>query len=159
MRHKLDLQNVELEESLASDLPPVWCDPGQIQQVAVVLLMNAAEAMAHGGQLIVTTAAAPDGGARLVVADNGGGISEDVLSRIFEPFFTTKEEQQRTGLGLAVAQSIVEQHAGTITVRSTPGQGTEFTVVLPGQPQPARSDSGPALPRITGESTTNVQPR
>jgi two-component system NtrC family sensor kinase len=159
VRHKLDLQNVELEESLAPNLPPVWCDPGQIQQVAVVLLMNAAEAMAHGGQLIVTTAAAPDGGARLVVADNGGGISEEVLSRIFEPFFTTKEEQQRTGLGLAVAQSIVEQHAGTITVRSTPGQGTEFTVVLPGQPQPARSDSGPALPRITGESTTNVQPR
>ena len=159
VRHKLDLQSVELDEVLAPNLPPVWCDPGQIQQVAVVLFMNAAEAMAHGGQLIVTTAATPEGGARLVVADNGGGIPEDVLPRIFEPFFTTKEEQQRTGLGLAVAHSIVEQHAGTITVRSTPGQGTEFTVVLPGQPQPAQSDSGPALPRITGESTTNVQPR
>jgi two-component system NtrC family sensor kinase len=109
--------------------------------------------------LIVTTAATPDGGARLTVADNGGGIPEDVLSRIFEPFFTTKEEQQRTGLGLAVAHSIVEQHAGTITVRSTPGQGAEFTVILPGRPQPARSDSGPALPRVTGESITNVQPR
>jgi two-component system NtrC family sensor kinase len=159
VRHKLDLQSVELDEALAPNLPPVWCDPGQIQQVAVVLLMNAAEAMAHGGQLIVTTAATAEGGARLVISDNGGGIPEDVLPRIFEPFFTTKEEQQRTGLGLAVAHSIVEQHAGTITVRSTPGQGTEFTVVLPGQPQPARPDSGPALPRITGESTTNVQPR
>jgi two-component system, NtrC family, sensor kinase len=159
VRHKLDLQSVELDEVLAPNLPPVWCDPGQVQQVAVVLFMNAAEAMAHGGQLIVTTAATPEGGARLVVADNGGGIPEDVLPRIFEPFFTTKEEQQRTGLGLAVAHSIVEQHAGTITVRSTPGQGTEFTVVLPGQPQLAQSDAGPALPRITGESTTNVQPR
>jgi two-component system, NtrC family, sensor kinase len=159
VRHKLDLQSVELDESLAPDLPRVWCDPGQIQQVVVALLVNAAEAMVHGGQLIVTTAAAPEGGVRLIVADSGGGISEDVLPRIFEPFFTTKEEQQRTGLGLAVAHSIVEQHAGTITVRSTPGQGAEFTVTLPGQSQPVRPDSGPALPLITGESTTNVQPR
>jgi two-component system NtrC family sensor kinase len=159
VRHKLDLQSVEIEESLADGLPKVWCDPGQIQQVVVVLLVNASEAMAQGGQLIVTTSATPDGGARLAVADNGGGIPEDALPRIFEPFFTTKEEQQRTGLGLAVAHSIVEQHAGTITVRSTPGQGAEFTVTLPGRPQPARSDSGPALPRATGESTANVQPR
>jgi two-component system, NtrC family, sensor kinase len=159
VRHKFDLQGVEIEESLAADLPRVWCDPGQIQQVLVVLLVNAAEAMTQGGQLILTTSATPDGGARLVVADNGGGIPEDVLPRIFEPFFTTKEEQQRTGLGLAVAHSILEQHAGTIAVRSTPGRGTEFTVTLPGQTQPARSDSGPNLPRATGEPTTNVQPR
>jgi signal transduction histidine kinase len=54
-----------------------------------------------------------------------------VLPRIFDPFFTTKEDQNRTGLGLAVAHSIVEQHAGDISVRSVPGQGTEFTVTLP----------------------------
>ncbi|MCE5310023.1 MAG: HAMP domain-containing protein [Acidobacteriales bacterium] len=158
VRHKLDLQGIECEESLAPDLPPVWCDPGQIQQVAVVLLMNATEAMSQGGQMLVTTSAVPEGGVRLVVADNGGGIPEDVMPHIFEPFFSTKEEQQRTGLGLAVAHSIVEQHAGTITVRSTPGQGTEFTVTLPGEPKP-QSGSGPALPRTTGESTTNVQSR
>ncbi len=159
VRHKLDLQGIECEESLAPDLAPVWCDPGQIQQVAVVLLMNATEAMAHGGQMLVSTSAAPGGGVRLVVADNGGGIPEDVLPHIFEPFFSTKEEQQRTGLGLAVAHSIVEQHAGTITVRSTPGQGAEFTVTLPGEPKPPQSGAGPALPRTTGESTTNVQSR
>jgi len=159
VRHKLDLQGIECEESLAPDLAPVWCDPGQIQQVAVVLLMNATEALAHGGQMLVSTSAAPGGGVRLVVADNGGGIPEDVLPHIFEPFFSTKEEQQRTGLGLAVAHSIVEQHAGTITVRSTPGQGAEFTVTLPGEPKPPQSGAGPALPRTTGESTTNVQSR
>jgi two-component system NtrC family sensor kinase len=65
------------------------------------------------------------------VRDTGGGIPEDVLPRIFDPFFTTKEDQNRTGLGLAVAHSIVEQHAGEISVRSTPGEGTEFTVALP----------------------------
>ena len=54
-----------------------------------------------------------------------------MLPRIFDPFFTTKEDQNRTGLGLAVAHSIVEQHAGEISVRSTPGEGTEFTVALP----------------------------
>jgi len=159
VRHKLDLQGIECEESLAPDLAPVWCDPGQIQQVAVVLLMNATEALAHGGQMLVSTSAAPGGGVRLVVADNGGGIPEDVLPHIFEPLFSTKEEQQRTGLGLAVAHSIVEQHAGTITVRSTPGQGAEFTVTLPGEPKPPQSGAGPALPRTTGESTTNVQSR
>jgi two-component system NtrC family sensor kinase len=54
-----------------------------------------------------------------------------VLPRIFDPFFTTKEDQNRTGLGLAVAASIIEQHAGEITVRSEPGAGTEFRVALP----------------------------
>ncbi len=65
------------------------------------------------------------------VKDPGGGIPADVLPRIFDPFFTTKEDQNRTGLGLAVAHSIVEQHAGDITVSSTPGEGTEFRVALP----------------------------
>ncbi len=159
VRHKLDLQGVELETSLEPGLPPIWCDAGQIQQVAVALLMNAAEAMPNGGRLRVATATAPGGGASLSVADNGGGIAEDVLPHIFEPFFTTKEEQQRTGLGLAVAHSIVEQHGGTITVRSTPGQGAEFTVTLPGQSQTAKPAPGAALPPVTGESTANVQPR
>ena len=58
------------------------------------------------------------------VKDTGSGIPEDVLPRIFDPFFTTKEDQNRTGLGLAVAHSIVEQHAGEIAVDSTPGEGT-----------------------------------
>jgi signal transduction histidine kinase len=65
------------------------------------------------------------------VKDSGCGIPADVLPRIFDPFFTTKEDQNRTGLGLAVAHGIVEQHGGDILVDSTPGVGTEFRVVLP----------------------------
>jgi len=65
------------------------------------------------------------------VKDSGSGIPADVLPRIFDPFFTTKEDQNRTGLGLAVAASIIEQHTGEITVRSEPGAGTEFRVALP----------------------------
>ena len=68
---------------------------------------------------------------RLTVTDNGPGIPGENLERIFDPFFTTKEDQNRTGLGLAVAAGIIEQHAGEITVRSKPGEGTEFRVALP----------------------------
>jgi signal transduction histidine kinase len=88
--------------------------------------------MPNGGVLEVATQV--EAGAEhcsLRVKDTGGGIPADVMPRIFDPFFTTKEDQNRTGLGLAVAHSIVEQHAGEIAVRSRPGEGAEFTVVLP----------------------------
>src|SRR4029077_3238566 len=104
-----------------------------IQQVVLVLMVNASEAMAKGGRLEVTTE--PEGVVR--VKDNGTGIPADVLPHIFDPFFTTKEDQNRTGLGLAVAYSIVEQHGGEISVRSTSTEGTEFRVTLPVQPVPA----------------------
>ncbi len=132
VKHKLDMQSIELVERLAEDLPPAHCDANQIQQVILVLMVNASEAMPKGGRLEVSTEFDASSEQCLVrVKDNGAGIPEDVLPRIFDPFFTTKEDQLRTGLGLAVAHSIVEQHAGGISVRSTPGEGTEFTVALP----------------------------
>ncbi|MGD0500946.1 MAG: ATP-binding protein [Bryobacteraceae bacterium] len=132
VKHKLDLLEIEIHENLAPDLPPAQCDANQIQQVVLVLLVNASEAMPKGGALEVSTEFdAPSGQCAVRVKDTGGGIPEDVLPRIFDPFFTTKEDRNRTGLGLAVAHSIVEQHAGEITVRSTPGVGTEFMVSLP----------------------------
>jgi two-component system NtrC family sensor kinase len=132
VKHKLDLQSIELKEDLAPGLPPIQCDANQIQQVFLVLLVNASEAMPKGGVLEVATQLEP--GAEhcsLRVKDTGGGIPADVLPHIFDPFFTTKEDQNRTGLGLAVAHSIVEQHAGEIAVGSTPGEGAEFMVTLP----------------------------
>ena len=69
--------------------------------------------------------------ARIRVRDTGGGIPPDLLPQIFEPFFTTKEDQHRTGLGLAVARKIVEEHGGSLEADSTLGQGTEFTITLP----------------------------
>jgi len=132
VKHKLDLQSIELRQSLAADLPAVGCDANQMQQVVIVLLVNASEAMPKGGSLSVSTALDPPTDQVVVrVKDTGTGIPEDVLPHIFEPFFTTKQDQLRTGLGLAVAHSIVEQHGGEISVRSAPGEGTEFTVALP----------------------------
>ena len=135
---------------LAAALPKVWCDAGQIQQVVLVLLVNACEAMPQGGLLRVSTQ--PEASRRAVclrVADTGMGIPADILPQIFEPFFTTKEEQQRTGLGLAVARSIVEQHAGSIAVDSAPGAGTTFLVTLPEEPEVA-----PASVGTTGQEST-----
>jgi two-component system NtrC family sensor kinase len=126
------MQSIELKESLAPGLPPVQCDANQIQQVFLVLMVNASEAMPKGGVLEVATRLEPGAEQCSVrVKDTGGGIPADVMPRIFDPFFTTKEDQNRTGLGLAVAHSIVEQHAGEIAVRSAPGEGAEFTVTLP----------------------------
>jgi two-component system NtrC family sensor kinase len=132
VKHKLEMQNIELVETLTPDLPSVECDANQIQQVVLVLMVNASEAMPKGGRLEVSTEFSTESRRDTVrVKDSGSGIPPDVLPRIFDPFFTTKEDQNRTGLGLAVAHSIVEQHAGEISVRSTPGEGTEFTVTLP----------------------------
>lgn len=132
VKHKLDMQSIELVEDLAPDLPQVQCDGNQIQQVVLVLLVNASEAIKGGGRVEVSTGFDADSEQCILrVKDSGCGIPSDVLPRIFDPFFTTKEDQNRTGLGLAVAASIVEQHAGEITVDSAPGAGTEFKVAIP----------------------------
>jgi two-component system NtrC family sensor kinase len=132
VHHGLELQGIELKEELQQGLPLLPCDAGQIRQVILALLVNAIEAMPNGGRLEVSTAL--DAGAQALqvrVRDNGVGIPSEVLPHIFEPFFTTKENHQGTGLGLAVAHSILEQHGGEITVDSTPGKGSEFTISLP----------------------------
>ena len=132
IKHQVELLQIGLEVDLASDLPLVTCDAGQVQQVALVLMVNATEAMPQGGQLFVSTRYDADAElARLVVRDTGCGITTDAMSKIFEPFFSTKEDQHRTGLGLAIAKNIVDQHGGTIQVNSQPGVGTEFVVSLP----------------------------
>jgi two-component system NtrC family sensor kinase len=132
VHHGLELQGIALKVDLQQELPLLPCDAGQIRQVILALLVNAIEAMPNGGRLEVSTAL--DAGAQALqvrVRDNGVGIPSDVLPHIFEPFFTTKENQQGTGLGLAVARSILEQHGGEIAVNSTPGKGSEFTISLP----------------------------
>ena len=149
VKHKLEMQNIALEETLAEGLPEVDCDANQMQQVILVLMVNASEAMPKGGRLLVSTELADPEQAVVRVKDTGSGIPEDVLPRIFDPFFTTKEDQNRTGLGLAVAHSIVEQHAGEISVRSTAGEGTEFRVVLPAAGQ-ALGAGSPAQAFTTG---------
>jgi two-component system, NtrC family, sensor kinase len=132
VRHRLELSGTALELDLAPDLPAVPCDANQIQQVVLGLMVNAEEAMGDGGCIGVSTRR--DAGLKTVeirVRDNGPGIAAGVLAQIFEPFFTTKADVHRTGLGLAVARSIIEQHGGTILAESVEGSGAEFVVSLP----------------------------
>jgi two-component system NtrC family sensor kinase len=130
VRHQLALQNIDLRVDVHPRLPAIVCDAGQMQQVILILLTNAAEATGEGGHLWLTTDVT-ENDIRIRVRDDGGGIPSDILPQIFDPFFTTKEDKLRTGLGLAVAKSIVEQHAGTIDAHSEAGKGAEFVVTLP----------------------------
>jgi len=135
VRHQATLQNIELETSLDRNIPPLFCDAGQVQQALLAIVMNAVEAMPQGGRLKVETSADPAHHlGRVLIADQGPGIPPAVLSHIFEPFFTTKEEGKGTGLGLAIALGIVQQHGGNIEVDSKPQKGTVFTVILPEEP-------------------------
>jgi two-component system NtrC family sensor kinase len=134
--HQCELQQVEVVGRIDHKMPSIHCDAAQIQQVSLALLMNAVEAMPHGGRLKVETSYNADRHeAQIVVSDDGMGIPEEVLPHIFEPFFTTKAEGKGVGLGLAVAFGIVQQHGGNIAVSSTPQKGTSFTVTLPEKPR------------------------
>jgi two-component system, NtrC family, sensor kinase len=147
MLHQFELNQIELVEELNEELPEIQGDPAQIQQVLIILLANANEAIGEGGEIRVRTATMDGGeGIRIEVRDNGPGIAADVMEKIFEPFFSTKENQHRTGLGLAVAKGIVDRHGGALLVESQPGAGAKFTVQLP-----LRAPAGLAAPR-EGES-------
>jgi signal transduction histidine kinase len=125
-------QRIEIERAFAPDLPLVWGYTDQLTQVMLNIIVNAIQAMPTGGKLRLETCAANDGAAPLAAArvgDTGFGIPEEQLSRIFTPFFTTKRDG--TGLGLALCAEIVAEHRGRITVESTPGRGSTFTVLLP----------------------------
>lgn len=132
VQHQADLNNVQLQRQLAEDLPQIQCDAAQMEQLLLALIMNAIEAMPHGGNLWVRSRMVPQIGAvQLEVQDDGVGIPKDILPNLFEPFFTTKEKGHGVGLGLAISKGIVERHRGRIDVESTAGQGTRFIITLP----------------------------
>ncbi len=160
-------EDVALHFEPARDLRPVLLDPSQFDQVLVNLVVNARDAMPAGGRLVLRTAnvtLAPGPGqgpeglppgayAQLTVSDDGVGMDEETLSHLFEPFFTTKAAGKGTGLGLATSYGIVQQNGGAIQVRSAPGQGTTFTILLPctgDRAEPAAAPAGPAPVRGEG---------
>jgi signal transduction histidine kinase len=113
------------------ELPHIHGDSDLMMQVLLNLVLNAVQAMPESGTLRVATAREGAHHIRLTVADTGHGIPPDVLPKIFEPFVTTKARGKGTGLGLTVVLGIVQEHGGSITVDSMPGQGTTFTLRLP----------------------------
>jgi two-component system NtrC family sensor kinase len=146
-RGELAQARIALAVDIASDLPEVAADEGQLRQALINLVRNAREAMADAARLASTPAQpAPDGpigrlaiavraeGGRVIVTvgDSGPGIRAEDQAKIFDPFFSTK--RQGTGLGLALVQQIVVDHGGQIDVESTPGAGTTFVMSFPAAP-------------------------
>ncbi len=118
------------------EAPDVLASAGQLGQVLVNLVTNAAKAMADGQRGAVTIVVGPGapGMARMEVRDDGVGMGPELLKRVFDPFFTTRKAGQGTGLGLPICHSIVTAHGGTITATSEPGRGSTFRVDLPAAP-------------------------
>lgn len=152
---------IRLETSLGLDLPRVFADEGQLEQVVANLVVNARDAVPPtGGRITLSTclrsverADIPTGFAEagpgphvvLGVRDNGTGMDRRTLEKVFEPFFTTKDPDHGTGLGLATVRSLVIRNRGFLTVSSAPGIGTEFLVHLPvRREEPPPAGGGPA---------------
>lgn len=130
-----DRPGVRFVRRLATDLPPVHADAGQVRQVVTNLVMNAVHAVgdAGGGTITIETRSADDA-VELVVRDTGPGMDEATARRVFDPFFTTKDVGVGTGLGLSVVRGIVAAHGGAISLETNPGEGACFTVRLPVTP-------------------------
>jgi signal transduction histidine kinase len=130
---------IQIELTLDDDVPAVYVDAQAITEVLVNLLLNAVDACrdarSGGGRIEVITRPNGSRGIAISIRDDGTGIAPEILDRIFDPFFTTKEVGRGTGLGLSVARRVTDAHGGEILVRSSPGIGSEFVVVLPAAPR------------------------
>lgn len=135
---------IEAELVLAPDLPDVVLDSGAFKQTILNLLINAQQAIvqqkergARPEQIVVGTRAV-QGGVEVLVIDSGPGIPEKHLPRIFDPYYSTKP--RGSGLGLATARRIIEEHGGTLTVQSEVGRGTSFRILIPAANRSARGE-------------------
>ena len=122
-------ENIIIKKTL-TDIPSIQCQPYQLNQVFLNIIINAIQAMPNGGTLTINTRQLEDQ-VLVEIHDQGIGIPEDVIDHIFEPFFTTKPIGQGSGLGLSVSYNIIQSHHGHIDVASTTHQGACFSIYLP----------------------------
>ena len=155
-------EDITLQSDLAAEPSTVLCDPGQLEQIVMNLVVNARDAMPQGGRVrIATTTSTLDEAALrdhpfarpgryvlLTVSDTGIGMDAATREHFLEPFFTTKEQGKGTGLGLATVYAIAKQAGGFVGVESAPGEGASFTVFLPA------IDAPPS--RVEGETTAEL---
>lgn len=128
---QLRKSGIEIVKNYVDTPPMIFGNGGKLQQVFTNLVLNSRDAMIGGGTITLSTEVGVDGDVVVEVSDTGEGISADNLSKVFDPFFTTKEIGSGTGLGLAVSYGIIQEHAGTIEVRSQEGDGATFRLVFP----------------------------
>lgn len=176
VKEMLDLLKVSISKhailriELGDNLPAVHASPAQIRQVVMNLITNASEAIGErqgeihvSSGLVAVCAGSPMGAIRnlpqgnyvkLEISDTGGGMTAELQASIFDPFFTTK--QGGRGLGLSVVRGIVRAHGGSIHVRSAPGQGTTFQILLPCQESSAEENQSPVAPLDADETLTRA---
>lgn len=124
-------RNIELRVRHEAGLSEVISDRGKVQQIMLNLINNAFQAMPEGGLLSISTYSNDQEEVCIDVSDNGTGIADENIKRIFEPFFTTRRKSGGTGLGLSITYGLARKLNGDILVKSKPGEGTTFTVILP----------------------------
>ena len=133
VQHEIETRSIELAVRLGRELPPIWGDRVQLQQVVVNLLLNAVQAIQSGngisGSIDLTTDLDERGAVTFTIRDDGPGVAEADQERVFQSFFTTKEEGM--GIGLAICQSIIAAHGGAIGASNWPGGGARFWFSLP----------------------------
>ena len=127
-------KEIEFIRDFGPEMPSIFADPGQLQQVVLNLLLNAVDAIAEKGKITVQTRKSSARDIRITIADTGRGINSEDMDKVFKPFFTTKSHG--TGLGLAICKRLIQQAGGNITVANNPGgEGVTFAITLPIQPE------------------------
>ena len=135
IEHRIEPGHVLIHKELNASLPPIYIDADHISQVFINIMVNALESMPNGGTLTIKADTCKKHASCITVyiKDTGCGINNEIMDKIFEPFFTTKnkEGEKGLGMGLAISKRIIEDHHGEISVESTVGQGTTFSICLP----------------------------
>jgi len=131
MTHSIKIANISFLKNLSAKSDLIYCNPNQIKQACIALLVNASEAVFENGEILIKTHNPDEDTVVFEISDNGQGIAPEDMPHIFEPFFSTKQDVSGIGLGLAIVHGIIQSHKGKIQVRSELGNGTTLSVTLP----------------------------
>jgi two-component system NtrC family sensor kinase len=129
--HSMKMGKINFYSEFNASKDLVFCNSNQIKQACIAILVNASEAVSENGEVIFRTENPDKDTVKIEIIDNGSGIDHDVLPHIFEPFFSTKQSVRGTGLGLAIVHGIIKSHNGRMDVKSEPGKGSTFAIILP----------------------------
>jgi len=129
--HQLSLKNVRIESELADNMPLIYGNANQLQQVLMNLMINAQQAIGDGGGTVGLATQLESQSVLITVSDTGPGMDDQLAKKIFEPFFTTKPAGKGTGLGLSVTYGIIKDHGGEISVQRASSGGAKFVIELP----------------------------
>jgi two-component system NtrC family sensor kinase len=131
LKYEAQKRPIAIVEDFDFRIPPINADVNRLKQIFINLIMNALQAMDGGGSLLLRSYQSDDRSITVQIADTGEGISLQSIGHIFEPFYTTKKSGKGTGLGLYITKKLVETFSGTISVESSQGEGTCFTIIFP----------------------------